>query len=313
MSSPDKRLRAADFTAAHWHQHAINSSNIPAAHAIACIRAALQGETDPNQLGLDDEAHDAFSAALDEPKVDDSGPAAPNLVHPEPKPQASEPRTVDEEPALDEPSSPAATEATQAEKTTRVLAALHRSAEQDVSRVITLYERWVKAGPPLGTSMTGYFQWWREHLAELHDAIRPPAEPSGTGDDTSRIIVDRPFRSYRKAASTATPRVLAEIGYERTRQDAKFGEQNHPDGTGNRDQQDAAESARRWCQDSFGAGYGTWSAVLAEEVAEANAERDPARLRAELVQVAAVAVAWIEAIDRRTTAGALDEPKDQTR
>jgi hypothetical protein len=36
-------------------------------------------------------------------------------------------------------------------------------------------------------------------------------------------------------------------------------------------------------------------------VAEALAEDDPTLLRAELIQVAAVAVAWVEAIDRRTT------------
>ena len=35
-----------------------------------------------------------------------------------------------------------------------------------------------------------------------------------------------------------------------------------------------------------------------EEVAEAFEEHDPARLRSELVQVAAVAVAWVEKIDR---------------
>ncbi|MET9729637.1 hypothetical protein ABZZ79_02920 [Streptomyces sp. NPDC006458] len=97
-----------------------------------------------------------------------------------------------------------------------------------------------------------------------------------------------------------TYRVLREVLAERARQDEKFGEQNHPDGTGNKSQQEAADAARRWCQSAFGSGYGTWSDVLAEEVAEANGERDPAKLRAELVQVAAVAVAWIEAIDRRT-------------
>lgn len=40
--------------------------------------------------------------------------------------------------------------------------------------------------------------------------------------------------------------------------------------------------------------------MLLEEVAEAFAESDDARLRAELVQVAAVAQAWIESIDRRS-------------
>jgi hypothetical protein len=39
--------------------------------------------------------------------------------------------------------------------------------------------------------------------------------------------------------------------------------------------------------------------VLDEEVWEAFAESDPAKLRAELVQVAAVAFRWIEALDAR--------------
>lgn len=76
--------------------------------------------------------------------------------------------------ALDEPPCPAAAEATDRETTTRVLAALHRSAEQDVSRAIALYERWVKAGPPpLGTSMS---RWWDTRLAELHTALNPTKE-----------------------------------------------------------------------------------------------------------------------------------------
>ncbi|MFF0143572.1 NUDIX hydrolase [Streptomyces sp. NPDC005227] len=94
--------------------------------------------------------------------------------------------------------------------------------------------------------------------------------------------------------------VLAEVQAERERQDTKWGEQNHPDGTGNKSQQDFADHKRKWCEAAFGSGYGTWADVLAEEVAEVEAEREPARLRAELVQVAAVAVAWIAAIDRRT-------------
>lgn len=98
--------------------------------------------------------------------------------------------------------------------------------------------------------------------------------------------------------------IAREIDEERARQDTKFGEQNHPDGTGSLEQRKVADLARDWCNDAFGSGYGTWSDVLAEEVAEANAERDPVKLRAELLQVAAVAVAWIQAIDRRTQGSA---------
>ncbi|MBY8341840.1 hypothetical protein JYK17_17570 [Streptomyces sp. KC 17012] len=58
--------------------------------------------------------------------------------------------------------------------TTKLLGALHQSAEQDVTRVIDLYERWVKAGPPpLGASMA---RWWDKRLAELHAAIDLPEQ-----------------------------------------------------------------------------------------------------------------------------------------
>lgn len=74
--------------------------------------------------------------------------------------------------ALGKPA-PAATEATELETTARVFAALHRSAEGTVTRVIDLYEQWVAAGPPsLGTSMS---RWWDKRLVELHNAIQPPA------------------------------------------------------------------------------------------------------------------------------------------
>lgn len=93
--------------------------------------------------------------------------------------------------------------------------------------------------------------------------------------------------------------ILAEIQAERERQDDRWGEQNHPDGTGMHFLKGGADNARRECQAAFDAGRGTWRHVLYEEVYEALAEKEPAALRAELVQVAAVAAAWIAAIDRR--------------
>lgn len=80
LGQAEKRLRAADFTARHWHQAAIDRSDIPQAHAIACIRAALAGETRPGQLGLDEAAHDAFLTALAQP----SDPAATEATEPTP-------------------------------------------------------------------------------------------------------------------------------------------------------------------------------------------------------------------------------------
>ena len=93
---------------------------------------------------------------------------------------------------------------------------------------------------------------------------------------------------------------LDDVKAERARQDARFGEQNHPNGTG-RHFADMAREARESCDEEFGHGNGTWQHILSEEVAEAFAESDPVKLRAELVQVAAVACAWIEAIDRRNS------------
>ncbi|MFB6392600.1 hypothetical protein [Polymorphospora lycopeni] len=92
--------------------------------------------------------------------------------------------------------------------------------------------------------------------------------------------------------------VLAEIAAERARQDAKWGPQNHPDGTGDYPEQIDADTAKMACQNAAEGGYLDWLHILREEVAEAFAATGP-ELRTELVQVAAVAVAWVEAIDRR--------------
>lgn len=75
-----------------------------------------------------------------------------------------------------------------------------------------------------------------------------------------------------------TSAVLGEVLVERVRQQVKWGEQNH--------------------------NAPLWFAILGEEVGEvANAflERDMANYRTELIQVAAVAVAMVEAYDRGTT------------
>lgn len=97
----------------------------------------------------------------------------------------------------------------------------------------------------------------------------------------------------------ATRLVLGDVSAERAAQDERWGEQNHPDGTGGLHHVLAADDIRRRVQQAAAEGRQRWANVLGEEVAEAFAEDDPAKLRAELVQVAAVAVAWAEAIDRR--------------
>lgn len=94
--------------------------------------------------------------------------------------------------------------------------------------------------------------------------------------------------------------VLAEVCAERVRQDDKWGPQNHPDGTGRPGDVDMATLDRAKCK-ANGPDQDNWRDILQEEISEAFAETDPILLRAELVQVAAVAVAWAQAIDRRQT------------
>ncbi|WP_032761339.1 hypothetical protein, partial [Streptomyces alboviridis] len=47
------RLNTARTVAAHWQQAAIDRGWAQTAHALACVLAALDGETDQNELGLD--------------------------------------------------------------------------------------------------------------------------------------------------------------------------------------------------------------------------------------------------------------------
>ena len=103
--------------------------------------------------------------------------------------------------------------------------------------------------------------------------------------------------------TAVTRRVLDEVMDERIRQDLKWGEQNHPDGTGpyafHIHITGVADRYRQECESAAAVGECTFRHILMEEVWEAAAEADPAKLRAELIQVAAVAAAWAEAIDRR--------------
>lgn len=101
-----------------------------------------------------------------------------------------------------------------------------------------------------------------------------------------------------------------EVRAERRRQHAKFGEQNLPDGTGDPKYRQIAQEAREICNASAAQGTCTYRAILQEEIYEAFAEKDPLKLRAELIQVAAVVKQWIEAIDRRIlNAGNQQQPK----
>lgn len=97
--------------------------------------------------------------------------------------------------------------------------------------------------------------------------------------------------------------VLSEVRLERIKQDKRWGEQNHPDGTGVAvlaGGQEMLDEIRLANERAVASNTLTWTHILLEELFEAITETDPDRLSEELIQVAAVAVAWREAIMRRT-------------
>ena len=108
--------------------------------------------------------------------------------------------------------------------------------------------------------------------------------------------------------------IFNEIFNERSKQEAKWGEQNHPNGTGTQDCENLisfvglstsygyvrqSDCAKSLCDSATDAGFVTWAHILLEEMIEAFDEKDDDQIRKELIQVAAVAHAWIQAIDRK--------------
>jgi thiosulfate/3-mercaptopyruvate sulfurtransferase len=94
--------------------------------------------------------------------------------------------------------------------------------------------------------------------------------------------------------------IAGEIAAERRRQVERWGRQDHPS-IGPAGSEPFGPVADRWKEINdarMESGAHSWDAILLEEVFEALAEADPARRRSELVQLAAVAAAEIETIDR---------------
>lgn len=106
--------------------------------------------------------------------------------------------------------------------------------------------------------------------------------------------------------------VYDEINAERGRQDRKWGEQNHPNvdpvlaarpATAQRIAEEheipTADRAKFLCRTAALRHQCSWTAIAVEELCEAVEVHDnPERLREELIQLAAVIVQWIQAIDR---------------
>lgn len=110
---------------------------------------------------------------------------------------------------------------------------------------------------------------------------------------------------------------LDEVEFECERIKEKWGEQDHPDispaarfqpvrAVMERYHIPTSGEAKEWCEFRRDEGTMSWSDILIEELCEAVEEAaggDEGKLRSELVQVAAVAVQWINAIDRRKVQG----------
>lgn len=94
------------------------------------------------------------------------------------------------------------------------------------------------------------------------------------------------------------------IAEEMRRQLDKWGIQNHPSYTSHSMAQflgRQADQMREICENKHNIGRLSWTDILLEEVGEAMQEAvngDIAKLRAELIQVAAVCGSWIASIDR---------------
>jgi hypothetical protein len=95
--------------------------------------------------------------------------------------------------------------------------------------------------------------------------------------------------------------IYEEIDAEVLRAHMKHGDQSALPDQGDFDPGFIGEdSARTICDRAFEEGQGSWSVVALEEFAEVTSAPDDAARREELVQLAAVAVRWIQAIDARS-------------
>ncbi|MFD6113642.1 NUDIX hydrolase [Streptomyces yangpuensis] len=128
------------------------------------------------------------------------------------------------------------------------------------------------------------------------------ATPIGATDRLAAELAVQTAVWVGKNVLPATPGLapfVADVDAERGRQLQKWGDQRHRDGTSSGNASWAQEALAQ-CQHAADEDALTWGHILYEEFTEVMAETDPTRLRAELIQVAAVCAAWVSDLDRRT-------------
>lgn len=136
---------------------------------------------------------------------------------------------------------------------------------------------------------------WVHHVQSIDEGIAIAKELANNSAFESHGI----SMQFSPLTLASTAQVLLEVAWERIRQDAKWGEQNHPDGTGGAVFEAQRDYMRRQCDQAAKDGRLTFAHISQEEHYEAMAESDEAKLEAELLQDAAVKIEWIECIRRR--------------
>lgn len=132
---------------------------------------------------------------------------------------------------------------------------------------------------------------WEAVARELEE-LKTKTQPGGVDG----VSIHSSLKDFECAS------VLMSLALERRRQDQKWGQQNHLDGTASpwwKEFGHTSDLAKQLCGRAAEQGSLTWFHILHEEMCEAFEETDPKKLRVELIQTAAVIVAWIEAIERR--------------
>jgi len=120
-------------------------------------------------------------------------------------------------------------------------------------------------------------------------SIPPPPRPGQVTMVSTAVEFDE----------SKTQGVLRDVLDERAYQHGKWGKQEHPNGTSEVKYTGMMQMAQAMCNKRADDGSITWFDILQEEFYEAASCEIKEDLRAELIQVAAVAVAWIEMLDEQ--------------
>lgn len=143
--------------------------------------------------------------------------------------------------------------------------------------------------PTAGTYRVRY--WWDNYEPDGDGLEVETCAPNDYHPDCGRRVADCDCR---------TVAVLADVQAERLRQIAKWGVQHREDGTDLFTYPSIAVRSRENFQNAEARGTATWPQTLNGSFYEAISTADVAALRATLIELAAVACAWVEDIDSRT-------------